>query len=183
MTARAVAVDVFGGIHVAGAYAGTVCFGGPAFVSVRQRTPFILKLSPGGEHAWSRDLRGSEGSANAVAVGPDRVFVGGNFTGRFYFQNRLHASGGDQGFLAAYSAGGQERWARSFDATTTALATDDAGQLTLAGSHDGALSLDGSRATAPAGLYVARLLPDEGTSLWVRSFTSPVAAQARTVAV
>ncbi|WP_240359110.1 hypothetical protein [Pyxidicoccus trucidator] len=182
VSARAVAVDVFGGIHVAGAYAGTVCFGGSAFVTVRQRTPFVLKLSPEGAHAWSRDLRGSEGTANAVAVGPDRVFVGGNFSGRFYFHGQGHASGGYQGFLAAYSAGGQERWARSFAATASALATDEAGQVTLAGTHDGGLDL-GAGATAPPGLYVARLLPEDGTSLWVRGFTSPGAVLARTLAV
>ncbi|MCP3136157.1 hypothetical protein [Pyxidicoccus xibeiensis] len=185
VTARAVAVDLFGGIHLAGAYAGTVCFGGPSFVSVRQRTPFVLKLTPDGAHAWSRDLRGAEGTANAVAVGSDRVFVGGNFTGRFYFQSRAHASGGYQGFLAAYNAGGEERWARSFDATAAALATDDAGQLTVAGSHDGALALDSAEAgsTAPAGLYVARLLPEDGASLWVRRFPSSGAVLARALAV
>lgn len=182
VSARAVAVDVFGGVHVAGGYAGTVCFGGSAFVSVRQRTPFILKLSPEGEHAWSRDLRGSEGMVNAVAVGSDRVFVGGNFSGRFYFSGKAHASGGYQGFLAAYNALGQERWARSFSATASALATDEAGQLTLAGTHDGGLDL-GPGATTPPGLYVARLLPEDGTSLWVRGFTRPGAVLARTLAV
>ncbi|MFP2904462.1 hypothetical protein ACLESD_05280 [Pyxidicoccus sp. 3LFB2] len=173
---------MFGGIHVAGAYAGTVCFGGSSFVTVRQRTPFVLKLSPDGAHEWSRDLRGSEGTANAVAVGPDRVFVGGNFSGRFYFHGQAHASGGYQGFLAAYNAGGQERWARSFSATTSALATDEAGQITMAGTHDGGLDL-GRGASAPPGLYVARLLPEDGASLWVRGFTSPGAVLARTLAV
>jgi outer membrane protein assembly factor BamB len=115
-------------------------------------------------------------------VGPDRVFVGGDFAGRFYFHGQAHAAGGYQGFLAAYSAGGKERWARSFSATVTALATDDAGQLTLAGTHDGALDLGGGATRAP-GLYVARLLPDEGASLWVRGFTHPGPALARTLAV
>ncbi|WNZ62979.1 hypothetical protein QEG98_04035 [Myxococcus sp. MxC21-1] len=131
VTARAVAVDVFGGVHVAGAYAGSVCFGGPALVTVRQRTPFVLKLSSDGEHAWSRDLRGTEGTANALAVGPDRVFVGGNFSGRFYFRGKPHTSNGYQGFVTVFDTHGKERWARSFAATATALATDDAGQLTL----------------------------------------------------
>ncbi|GEL74313.1 hypothetical protein MVI01_60970 [Myxococcus virescens] len=181
VTARAVAVDVFGGVHVAGAYAGSVCFGGPALVTVRQRTPFVLKLSSDGEHAWSRDLRGTEGTANALAVGPDRVFVGGNFSGRFYFRGKPHTSNGYQGFVTVFDTHGKERWARSFAATATALATDDAGQLTLAGSHDGGLDLGGGG--VPAGLYVARFHPEDGASLWVRSFTSPSPTLARTVAV
>jgi outer membrane protein assembly factor BamB len=178
VSARAVAVDVFGAVHVAGAYAGAVGFGGPAFVTVRQRAPFVLKLSADGAHLWSRDLRGAEGSATAVAVGPDRVYVGGTFSGRFYFQSQAHASGSPQGFVAAYSAEGRERWARSFAASASALATDEAGQLTLAGTHDGGLDLGPGRATAPAGLFVARLLPEDGASVWVRGFTSPTGAPA-----
>ncbi|NMO22087.1 hypothetical protein HG543_45605 [Pyxidicoccus fallax] len=182
VTARAVAVDLFGGIHVAGAYAGFVSFGGPSFVTVRQRTPFVLKLTPEGAHAWSHDLRGAEGTAHAVAVGRDNVFVGGDFTGRFYFQSRAHASGGYQGFVATWDSEGRQRWARSFDATAATLATDDAGQLTLAGTHDGGLDL-GRGGRAPAGVYVARLLPDDGAPVWVRSFTHPVAALPRRLAV
>lgn len=181
VTARAVTVDVFGGVYIAGAYAGAVCFGGPALVTVRQRTPFALKLTPEGTHAWSRDWRGAEGTANAVAVGPDRVFVAGNFSGRFYFKGKPHTSDNAHGFVAALDGAGKERWARSFAATATALATDDAGQLTLAGSHDGGLDLGGGG--APAGLYVARLHPEDGASLWVRTFTSPSAPLARTVGV
>ncbi|MCE9669174.1 hypothetical protein LY474_15280 [Myxococcus stipitatus] len=181
VSARAVAVDVFGGVHVAGAYSGNVCFGGAAFVTVRQHTPFILKLSRQGEHAWSHDLRGATGAASAVAVASDRVFVAGGFTTRFYFQGQLHDAGEHHGFVVAYDAEGHERWARSFAATANALATDEAGQLTLVGTHDGGLDL--ARTRAPAGLYVARLLPDAGQSLWVRGLTSPAPASPRSVAV
>ena len=52
----------------------------------------------------------------------------------------------------------------------------------MAGTHDGSLEL-GRGASAPAGLYVARLLPEDGASLWVRGFTHPGAALARTLAV
>lgn len=184
LSARAVAVDVFGAVHVAGGYAGAVGFGGASFVTVRQRAPFVLKLSADGAHLWSHDLRGAEGSATAVAVGPDRVYVGGTFSGRFYFQGQAHASGSPQGFVAAYSAEGRQRWARSFPATASTLATDEAGQLTLAGTHDGGLALGPGRATAPAGLFVARLLPEDGASVWVRAFTSPSGApSARALAV
>jgi hypothetical protein len=62
------------------------------------------------------------------------------------------------------------------------VATDDAGQLTVAGGHDGGLALGGGQ--LPPGLYVAKLLPEEGASLWVRGFASPgTVAQARAVSV
>ncbi|WP_223782380.1 hypothetical protein [Myxococcus sp. AS-1-15] len=181
VTARAAGVDAFGGIYVGGAYAGAVCFGGGQFLTVRQRTPFVLKLTPEGTHAWSRDFRGSTGAVNALAVGPDRVYVAGAFSSRFYFQGQPHDAGNHHGFVAAFSADGQERWARSFAATATALATDDAGQLTVSGTHDGALEL--ARTAAPAGLYVARLQPEKGDALWVRTLESPQQPSARTVAV
>ncbi|WP_255204012.1 hypothetical protein, partial [Myxococcus sp. AM011] len=181
VTARATAVDTFGGIYIGGAYAGAVCFGGGSFLTVRQRTPFVLKLHPDGTHAWSRDFRGATGAVSALAVGPDRVFVAGSFSTRFYFQNKPHDAGAHHGFVAAFNADGQERWARSFAATATALATDDAGQLTLTGTHDGGLDLGPK--PSPAGLYVARLLPEKGDSLWVRGFSSPLPPTARSVSV
>ncbi|WP_244224903.1 hypothetical protein [Corallococcus sicarius] len=182
VSARAVAVDVFGDVHVVGGYAGAVSFGDATFLTVRQRTPFVVKLTHDGDHVWSHDLRATDGSALSVAVGPDRVFVGGGFSGRLYFKNAWHRADSHDGFLVAYDAQGSQRWARTFPTGAPAVATDEAGQVTVAGSHDGGRALGG--ADLPAGLYVARLMPDEGTSLWVRGFASTgTPSSARTVTV
>lgn len=182
VSARAVAVDVFGDVHVVGGYAGAVSFGDATFLTVRQRTPFVVKLTHDGDPVWSHDLRATDGSALSVAVGPDRVFVGGGFSGRLYFKNAWHRADSHDGFLVAYDAQGSQRWARTFPTGAPAVATDEAGQVTVAGSHDGGRALGG--ADLPAGLFVARLLPDEGTSLWVRGFASTgTPSSARTVTV
>ncbi|WP_306466142.1 hypothetical protein, partial [Corallococcus exiguus] len=182
VSARAVAVDVFGDVHVVGGYAGAVSLGDATFVTVRQHTPFVVKLTRDGDHVWSHDVRGTDGTAVSVAVGADRVFVGGGFSGRLYFQKTFHRADSRDGFLLAYDANGSQQWARTFPTGAPMVATDDAGQLTVAGGHDGGLALGGG--SLPPGLYVAKLLPEEGTSLWVRGFASPgTVAQARAVSV
>ncbi|WP_255442421.1 hypothetical protein [Corallococcus sp. Z5C101001] len=182
VSARAVAVDVFGDVQVVGGYAGAVSFGDATFLTVRQHTPFVVKLDRDGDHLWSHDVRGTDGTAVSVAVGPDRVFVGGGFSGRLYFQDTFHQADSRDGFLLAYDAHGAQRWARTFPTSAPMVATDEAGQVTVAGAHDGGHALGGG--DLPPGLYVAKLLPDEGTSLWVRGFASPgTQANARTVSV
>lgn len=179
--ARAVAADAEGAVLVAGDFAGVVSFGDATFVTVRDRAPFVLKLSPEGTHRWSRELPGVRGSAQAVAAGVGRVFVGGTYTGRFHFRGTPYASDWQDGFVLAYGADGQERWARSLAASATALATDEAGQVVVAGAHDGGRDL-GLRG-GPPGLYVTKLLPEDGASAWARGFTGTGALHASALAV
>ncbi|MBF5043528.1 hypothetical protein FGE12_14105 [Aggregicoccus sp. 17bor-14] len=162
--ARAVAVDPFGAVYVAGDYAGVVSFGDSTFVAVGDRTPFALKLDASGRHVWSRELAGAHGTAFALALGVDRVFVTGSYEGRFFFRGQWNASDWQDAFLVAYSDAGEERWSRSFGAAGTALATDGAGQVTLAGVGDA-----GERPQ----LFVARFLPDGGAQLGAQSFPGP----------
>jgi outer membrane protein assembly factor BamB len=180
-SARAVAVDVFGEVVVAGSYSGAMSFGGATFVTVQPRTPYLLKLSPQGAHRWSRELGGADGTAQAVAVGVDRVFLAGSYQGRFSFRDERFESDWQDGFVVAYSGEGQSRWGRSFAASATALASDGAGQVMVAGAHDGGLDV-GHRSWGP-GLYVTKLLPEDGTSIWARGFVGTGSPHASTVAV
>jgi outer membrane protein assembly factor BamB len=171
VSARAVAVDAF----------GAVTLGGATFVTVQPRTPFVLKLSREGKHRWSREVSGADGVAQAVAVGPDRVFVSGTYTGRFFFRLERFESDWQDGFVVAYSGEGESRWARSLAASATALATDGAGQVLVAGAHDGGLDV-GNRDWR-AGLYVTKLLPEDGTSVWARGFVGAGEPRASTLTV
>ncbi|SEM47480.1 hypothetical protein SAMN05444354_11788 [Stigmatella aurantiaca] len=180
VSARAVAVDAEGDILVAGGYSGAVSFGGATFATVLSRTPYLLKLSPEGRHRWSHDVTGAEGTAQAVAVGPERVFVSGTYTGRFFFQSATFQSDWQDGFLIAYDPQGHSRWARSFAASATALATDGAGQVLVAGEHDGGRDWE---AGGSSGLYVSKLLPEDGTSVWSRGYASRGEARAHTLGI
>lgn len=180
--ARAVAAGSDGAVWVVGDFAGVVSFGDATFVTVRDRAPFVLKLSPEGAHRWSRELPGVQGSAQAVAEGLGGVFVGGTYTGRFRFGGgEPLQSDWQDGFVLAYGVDGEERWARSLAASATALATDAAGQVVVAGTHDGGRDL-GLRGGGP-GLYVTKLLPEDGASAWARGFTGSGALHASAVAV
>jgi hypothetical protein len=181
VSARAVAVDVFGEVVVAGSYSGAVTLGGATFVTVQPHTPYVLKLSREGAHRWSREVSGADGVAQAVAVGPDRVFVAGTYTGRFFFRLERFESDWQDGFVAAYSGEGESRWARSMAASATALATDEAGQVLVAGAHDGGRDV-GERGWE-AGLYVTKLLPEDGTSVWARGLVGTGAPGASSLSV
>ncbi|WP_224248648.1 hypothetical protein [Hyalangium gracile] len=181
VSARALAVDAFGEVVVAGSYAGAVSFGGSTFVTTRPRTPFVLKLSREGAHRWSREVSGADGVAQAVAVGVDHVFLAGTYTGRFFFSQQTFESDWQDGFVATFGSQGEARWARSFAASATALAADGAGQVLVAGAHDG--GLDVGKRDWRAGLYVTKLLPEDGSSVWARGFVGTGALQASTVAV
>jgi hypothetical protein len=176
-----VAVDADGAVLVVGDFAGAVSFGDATFVTVRGCAPFILKLSPQGAHRWSRELPGVGGSAQAVAAGAGGVFVGGTYTGRFHFGGQPLQSDWQDGFVLAYGADGEERWARSLAASATALATNEAGQVVVAGTHDGGKDV-GLRGGGP-GLYVTQLLPEDGASAWARGFTGPGLLHASALAV
>jgi hypothetical protein len=180
VSVRAVAVDTDGGIAAVGSYSGVVSFGGATFATVLPRSPYILKLSAEGAHHWSHDVAGAEGTAQAVAIGPERIVVAGTYSGRFFFQNATFQSDWQDGFLTAYDAQGRSRWARSFAASATALATDGAGQVLVAGEHDGGRDWEPG---GGAGLYVSKLLPEDGTSVWSRGYTGRGAARAHTLAV
>jgi hypothetical protein len=145
----------------------------------------VLKLSREGKHQWSREVSGAEGVAQAVAVGADHVFLAGTYTGHFFFHDQTFESDWQDGFVATYNGEGESRWARSFAASATALAADGAGQVLVAGTHDGGMDV-GNRAQAP-GLYVMKLLPDDGASVWAHNFVgtgaSTGALHASTLAV
>jgi outer membrane protein assembly factor BamB len=180
-SARAVAVDAFGEVVVAGSYSGAVTLAGTTFVTVQPRTPFVLKLSREGAPRWSREVSGADGVAQAVAVGPDRVFVSGTYTGRFFFRLERFESDWQDGFVVAFNGTGESQWARSMAASATALATDGAGQVLVAGAHDGGLDV-GNRGWG-AGLYVTKLLPEDGTSVWARGLVGTGEPRASTLTV
>jgi hypothetical protein len=179
--ARAVAVGAEGEALVVGDFGGVVDFGDATFVTVRDSAPFMLQLSREGAHRWSRELPGVAGSAQAVAAGAGTFFVSGTYSGRFWFQEKAYQSDWQDGFVLALGVDGEERWARTLAATATALATDEAGQVVVAGAHDG--GRDGGGQGWGPGLYVAKLLPEDGTSVWSRGFTGPGPLQASAVGV
>jgi hypothetical protein len=78
----AVAIDSFGNIAVTGMYWNTVDFGGGPRKSNGEKDIFLVKLSPAGEHLWSKNFGGEQ-----VDYGRDVAFDGDDnvlLTGTFY---------------------------------------------------------------------------------------------------
>jgi hypothetical protein len=102
--AAEVAVDANGNVLVAGAFMGSLAFGGPALVSAGGYDAFLAKLDSAGNHVWSRQAGGLDAQyGHTVAVDPSaNVAFGG-----YFFQSidlggaPLTTQSGD-GFLALY---------------------------------------------------------------------------------
>ena len=58
--AAAVATDRFGNVAVTGMYWNTVDFGGGDLKSAGEKDIFVVKLSPSGEHLWSKNYGGKQ---------------------------------------------------------------------------------------------------------------------------
>ena len=196
--AEDVAIDDDGGIYVVGSFRQTVDFdpgaGTVEFVSTgtgpaQDQDHFVLKYDTNGNLLWavSSDASSLDETANAVAVdGDGNAIVAGDFTGTVDFDpgagtTSLAASGAyDQGnfFLAKYDTDGGFQWALTADASSgmesaTDVATDDAGNIFLAGSFDGTLTLDGQVLTTGNdefvyNYFIAKYSPD-GDLLWART--------------
>jgi outer membrane protein assembly factor BamB len=196
--AEDVAIDDDGGIYVVGSFRQTVDFdpgaGTVELVSTgtgpaQDQDHFVLKYDTNGNLLWavSSDASSLDETANAVAVdGDGNAIVAGDFTGTVDFDpgagtTSLAASGAyDQGnfFLAKYDTDGGFQWALTADASSgmesaTDVATDDAGNIFLAGSFDGTLTLDGQVLTTGNdefvyNYFIAKYSPD-GDLLWART--------------
>jgi hypothetical protein len=148
-----------------------------------QSEPFVLMLSPGGQVRWSRRLEETHGFAMTVATHGNRVVVGGIFSRTFTFAGRTHTAtrNGDilqDGFIAAFTRQGEERWAWNFGFNVEDVAMDEKDGVVVAGSYEGGSSdlgvlgaLPGNPATL-ANVYVAKFDRIRGGLLWSRGFTS-----------
>ena len=122
--AYGVAIDSYSNIVVTGQFSGTVDFGGGPMTSDGSLSPdiFLVKLSSGGSHIWSKRLGGSSSdSGRSVAVdGSDNVLVTGWFVGAVDFGGgTLSSAGGLEVFAAKYSPAGAYKWAKRFGGSSS----------------------------------------------------------------
>jgi len=145
-----VELDALSGVILLGDFEGTANFGGSTLTADGEDT-FVARFSNAGTHSWSRLLPGEGDSfAAALAIDPTSLYVAGGFEGtidlgagpmtavgyRDVFFGRLHLSNGSFLWGARYgdAYGVTAQFGR-------ALAVDGAGDILLAGSFEGLLSL------------------------------------------
>jgi hypothetical protein len=138
------AVDSGGNLVITGFFTGTVSFGGADLTSQGDRDVFVAKLTPTGDHQWSKGFGGLyPQQGNSVAIGPDdAVVVGGSFTLNVSFDpsaEPLMCHGWEDAFLAKLTATGELVWAQPFGGLL-----DDQGVDVAADVHGGSSAITGS---------------------------------------
>jgi hypothetical protein len=200
--ARAVAVDKFGDVAVAGDFNGTATIGVNTFTSLGLSDGFVLKLSgSSGAPSWSRQIGGLYASVTAadygyaVATDPNSgdVVVAGQVAGAVDFGTGYvyTTSLAPDTFLAKYrSSDGAYMWAKTFNClgqdAGRAVAVDGGGNIALAGVFSGSIDFGGGSLSGfAAGLYAgyAAKFSSAGSHIWSDSFGTAYGANAYGVAV
>jgi hypothetical protein len=179
--ARAVAVDGTGNVFIAGAFKGSINFGGGALTSAGNNDIFIAKLAAAnGAHVWSKRFGGSaddyvqgvaaDGSGNAIIVGTSQGnidFGGGTLT----------SAGGPDMFAAKLAAAdGAHAWSKLFgDASGQygeAVAVDATGNAYVTGDFSGTIDFGGGTLTSAGStdIAVAKLAATDGAYVWSKRF-------------
>ena len=117
---KAVTIDGSGNVVVTGSFNGTVDFGqGPLTSS--NLDIFVAKYDPSGACLWSRRFGGTSATDSGRGIAVDAtgaVVVTGNFYGSVDFGGgALASTGGDDIFVAKFSAAGAHVWSKGFGDT------------------------------------------------------------------
>jgi hypothetical protein len=168
---NAVATDPAGDLLLTGEFQGAVDFGGGALTSAGNNDVFLAKFDPNGTHLWSQRF-GDGNNQLASSVATD---VAGNviFTGSL--SGKTDFGGGPLGgtndvFLAKFDPNGTHLWSGAFgDAnvqTASCVATDNPGNVFLAGYFQGTVDFGGGRkgkglvSVDANDVFLAKFMPD-----------------------
>jgi hypothetical protein len=191
---RGIGTDANGNVYFAGAYVGSVDFGGGPLTSAGNADVFIAKLSPAGGYVWAK-LFGDTNSQTANALAADasgntamtgQIFGTVNFGGG----NLVTAGAGDV-YVAAFDATGALRWAKAWGdsaaQTGNGVAIDASGNVILGGAFKGNLNLGGTTLVNPGGTttndaFVAKF-DAMGNHLWSKRFGDSTDQSVNAVAV
>jgi hypothetical protein len=150
--AHALAVSPAGEVYVTGSFqSGVIDFGGGPIPHVGPESfhdIFLLKLSPAGEHIWSRGFGGLDWDlAKSIALSPQaELLVAGSFNSPGLSLGGSTFTGPGPGgkmsevFVAAYSTDGDHRWSQAFGGVDDDVAYGIAagsGGFVVAGTFNG----------------------------------------------
>ncbi|XXY44871.1 serine/threonine-protein kinase [Sorangium sp. So ce269] len=176
-----VAVDEAGNVVVAGQCSGSLDLGDGALRGAGRYDIFLAKLDASGNTRWSRRL-GDAAEQLAYGLGLDaegNIFLMGGFEGAIDLGGeRLTSAGSMDVFVARFDADGRPRWGRRFGGpehnNAYSVVVDAAGDVTVTGSFQGTMDVEGHRLTSAGGhdIFVARL-DAGGRLLWIRRMGGP----------
>jgi len=187
--ATSVAADPSGNVLVTGGLYGSADFGGGMLTSAGDADVFAAKLSPQGDHLWSKRFGSNCNQQNATAIATDaqgNVYVAGYFDGAIDFgggplYGAPCASGRFWSFLAKLGPNGEHLWSKRFanDSSqesnrTRRMRVDAAGNIVITGSFNGKVEFGGGLVTTPQarGVFVARF-DSSGQHIWSKAYGGP----------
>lgn len=182
-----VTADADGSVLLSGELGTRVDFGGGELDTGGVTAPFLLKLTPGGAHVFSRlvskpGVAGLDARQLRATPGGEVVVAGDVYTSGTSVDlgdgPRAVPDHARQAFFVRYGADGTFKQARLIDrggrgsVLGTALAVTRSGELLIGGAFEKTLDCDGTPVTAPgtgSGSYLARF-GATGDILWCHSY-------------
>lgn len=175
---RGLDVDAAGNAYVTGYAAGSIAFGGQAWIGGADKDVFLVKVAPDGAPVWSARYGSpaADQSGEGLVVTADGIVVTGSFADEIDFGGpTLTSTGGLDGFIAKLTFDGRLVWQRAFAGTADQIpqrvVVDEAGDILVIGRFYGATDLGGGaiEAEGEQDVFVVKL-DDEGEHLWSRGF-------------
>ncbi|MBI4511204.1 MAG: SBBP repeat-containing protein [Deltaproteobacteria bacterium] len=175
--AKGIAVDPDGNILVLGVFSNVASLGGAPLSSKGGDDIALAKLSPGGEHLWSKSYGGggNDDGASLVVDAAGSLVLAGSFLASIDFGGgTLESGGGQAAFVVKLDADGTHAWSRRFASQGGAVAAQDLainarGQVVVTGRASGPTDF-GTGALNVAGgndIFVAGL-SETGMPRWAR---------------
>jgi fibronectin type 3 domain-containing protein len=181
--AQALDVDGSGNVLIAGQFSGATDFGGGALTSAGGYDGFVAKYTTNGAYVWSKRMGGAS-LDTVTGLGVDALgnpTVVGYFAGTANFGGaNLTSAGGNDVFVARYTAAGVHQWSTRFgdanDQRAYAAAVDGAGNVVLTGYFNGAVSFGGTTFTNTGGadIFLVKLTAG-GAHAWSKAFGTGLA--------
>ena len=187
--ATAVSTDLAGNVYLAGAFTGTVNFGGVALTSLGARDLFLAKFGPTGTHMWSKRFGDAADQQSAVMLVDyfDNIYWTGYFAGAVNFGGgALTSAGGNDAFLVKFDAAGTHLWSKRFgdggDQRGVALGTDHWGNIDLVLDFTGVVNFGPGNLTSAGGFDIGVVqYSNLGVYIWGYRFGD--AAEQRVAAI
>ena len=173
-----VATDGSGNMIVAGAFLGTVDFGGGPLTDLGDGDIFVAKFDPSGNHIWSQRFGdASEQWSEAIVVDQaGNVIVTGGMAGTVDFGGGPLVSSGDNDiFVAKFGAGGNHIWSQRFGDPSEqygkGVAADGLGNVIVTGRMVGNADFGGGLLIGDGqpDIFVAKF-DSSGNHLWSERF-------------
>lgn len=187
-----VAVDGEGNLLLLAEFTDEIAFGGPALTSEGNRDLALVKLTPAGEHLWSKRF-GSPFNELGLGLAVDpagNIAVTGSFDNEIDFGGGKLASKGESDvYVARFAPDGAHLWSKRFGAAREDIghdiAADRYGNLAVTGWFWGEVDFGGDPLRAEGvnkDIFLLKLSAD-GEHLWSRRFGASDHDQGRGVAM